>query len=221
MLVYSRTRVVPAAVNIIVLEKDGAYYYVHRNVYDQAVILSDQYGTNPQLMRDLIGGETKQPACEFYMNNAPEPINILGPFLDLVTKEEIASDLEEISGVLHVMSMCVNFRMLFKVDTRLRQSVRFSISIRNEYEMLWDRFFAESKVFGESGVYQKARSPVKAAEQAEPEDTGDFWSMMNNITLDNDEVEKKMAEIKEQQEKETAPSEDKDDKSGIKVLLNW
>ena len=44
MLVRSKTRYVPTAVNMIVLQgEDGTYYYLHRALYDQCVVLRDQY----------------------------------------------------------------------------------------------------------------------------------------------------------------------------------
>jgi hypothetical protein len=221
MLVYSESRVVPAAINIITLEGEGGgFFYVHRTVYDQAVILTDLFGASPDSLRQLIMGETKQPAVEFYLKNAPEPINILGPFIDLVTGNgTIDSDLEEISGVLHVMSMCINFRKILKVDAKLRQSVRFSLSIKGEYQILWDRFFAEATEYGQTSYTRNytQRSYSNRNEDSDTESSEeDFLSKLSKISANFD-----ISPNNEDEEDEPNEKEESKEKSGIDLIMNW
>ena len=83
MLIRSDTRYVPTAVNMIVLQgEDGAYYYLHRSLYDQCVILRDQYiGLIPSFYK-LLGFEGEHPkVCDTFMESVPEPLDILPPSL--------------------------------------------------------------------------------------------------------------------------------------------
>ena len=87
MLIRSDTRYVPTAVNMIVLQgEDGAYYYLHRSLYDQCVILRDQYiGLIPSFYK-LLGFEGEHPkVCDTFMESVPEPLDILAPFLGIIT----------------------------------------------------------------------------------------------------------------------------------------
>jgi hypothetical protein len=206
--------------------KSGGFFYVHRSLYDQAVILHDLYGAQPESLRVLIMGDTKQPASVYFFENAPEPINVLGFFMDLVSGDiPIESNLVETCGVIHVISMSVNMRRLLKVDSKLRQSIRFSLSIKNEYRLLWDRFFAEAQPFGQEvvrkypvptgGVY----APSKPEESEPVEDIAaleaEIWSSIENAMKAAEEG----ATEDTKEAKEEAAEEN--DKSGLNVLKNW
>ena len=81
MLVVSETRYVPTAVNMLVLQgDDGMYYYLHRSLYDQCVILRDAYFNLLPSFYKLLGMEEQHPqVCDTFMEIVPEPIDILGP----------------------------------------------------------------------------------------------------------------------------------------------
>lgn len=146
MLIASNTRYVPTAVNMIVLQgEDGMYYYMHRSVYDQCVILRDQYIHLLPSFYKLFNLETEHPAvCDKFMDIVPEPLDILGPFLSLVKGCEELDDIEDMCGAISSMSMTVDFRKMFKVPAAVRQSIKFSLSVREEYRVQWDRFFLET-----------------------------------------------------------------------------
>lgn len=169
MLVRSKTRYVPTAVNMIVLQgEDGTYYYLHRSLYDQCVVLRDQYINLLPSFYKLFGFEGEHPAvCDRFMREAPEPMDILGPFLSIVTDCEELDNMDDMCGALSSMSMTVDFRKMFKVPASVRSSIKFSLSVREEYRVQWDRFFMETPTFDQVS-YSNAHTSVK---HQEPEET--------------------------------------------------
>lgn len=145
MLIMSTERLVPLSTNTLVLEdSQGRYYYVHRSLYDQAVILSDTYTDNMQMLYSLLGAVNPPQVCKTFYEEAPSPINVLGAYLVFVDDADQLEDMEVMCGALSVMAMTMNFRRIPQVKAELRQSVKFSLRIREEYKMHWDRFFAEA-----------------------------------------------------------------------------
>ena len=104
MLIYSEQRLVPTDVNMLVIRgKEEGYFYIHRSLYDQAVIINDIYKDTPELLRKAItGSEDTRDDVELFMSNAPSPINMLGPYL-LLVKEQL-EDFVDMVGAIHVMS---------------------------------------------------------------------------------------------------------------------
>lgn len=142
MLVISEKRYFPSTVNTIVLSKNDLYYYVHRDVYDQSVVLSDRH--NLESLSTVIGiKEEGTEIVSWFYENAPSPINILAPYLYLV-EGEISKDMEECCGVLHSITAVINVRRFITQPAELRKSVTFSLSIKEEYELAWERFFMEA-----------------------------------------------------------------------------
>ncbi|MDQ0885059.1 hypothetical protein QFZ81_000147 [Paenibacillus sp. V4I9] len=140
MLVVSKERYVPVTINTVVLSKEDWYFYVHRDVYDQAVVLSDSYKTM-EIITDLIGGpRLNDDTVSWFFENAPKPIHILAPYLSLIDTE-IEQDMELCCGVLHAITAMINVRNFINKPVEVRKSVIFSHSIKEEYEMAWDRFF--------------------------------------------------------------------------------
>ena len=146
MLIYSAERYVPTDVNILTIRaKFGlGYIYVHRSLYDKAVVLSDLYKDKlPELVRMLTGNDEIREDVQFFYDNIPEPINILGAFLSFITKE--LEELEDMVGAIHVMSGPLDFRRMIQVPFEIRQQApRFSLSIKEEYQLSWERFFTQA-----------------------------------------------------------------------------
>lgn len=143
MLYYSDKRFLPSTVNMMVLQDDDSmYYYVHRSLYDQAVILSDRYTKSQGTLAETIGCNSNKNDIRTFLSTAPKPVNILGYFLALVDVE--LDDMEEMCGALHVISSGINLREFIKVPAAIRASVAYSLSIKEEYQMAWDRFFQEA-----------------------------------------------------------------------------
>ncbi|MDR1523279.1 MAG: hypothetical protein LBS29_04945 [Endomicrobium sp.] len=212
MLVYSDTRYVPTYTNTMVLEdKFNKYFYIHRSLYDQAVVLYDLYNKDIGMLRNMIAGTFKKKAALYFYENAPVPINILGLFLDLLdSMEELEEDLEVLSGIIHVISTTLDFRKLLKVDMQIRLSVRFSMSILNEYSLSWHKFFTESfeydKLFKESKeMIQETNEPVSEELWEKWNDDIDFSDILNPVE-EKVEVEVEEVEVKT---------------SGLDVLKGW
>ncbi|MCM1219028.1 MAG: hypothetical protein NC548_31485 [Lachnospiraceae bacterium] len=161
MLIYSENRLVPTDINMLVIgAKNGGYFYIHRALYDQAVIINDIYKDNiPELLEAVSGKQETRDDVEYFMDNVPSPIHILGPFL-LLVKEEL-QDFRDMVGAIHVMSGPLNLRGLLKYPFELRNQPSFSLSIREEYELAWDRFFQTTMPYGsQPTVVQQAVQPM-------------------------------------------------------------
>lgn len=149
MLYCSEERLVPTNINLMTIESsDGMYYYVHRSLYDQAVILNDRYKGKEDELKTLIGrySSSDTPECVSYFHVVvPEPLNILGYFLALIDGfETMSEDIEVLCGVVHQMSAALNFKSLIGIPPEMRAQARFSLSIESEFRLSWDRFFQES-----------------------------------------------------------------------------
>lgn len=232
MLIVSKTRYVPTAVNMIVLQgKDDYFYYLHRSLYDQCVILRDQYLHLLPSFYKLLGFDGAHPAvCDTFMERAPEPMDILGPLLTLVTGCEQLETIEDMCGALSSMSMSIDFRRMFKVPVQVRQSIKFSLSVREEYRVQWDRFFLETPEFAQISLRMvRTQGPMEARERGEiqlPEEedineivyTGDVAYNMDDLLAQMNEWEEAEKEV----DGAEAPSAEKEveetPKSGFAML---
>ena len=131
--------------NMICLEsEDSGFFYIHRSLYDQAVLLHETYSKDRSSLKYQLCGKD-YTACDFFFENAPEPINILGDFIGLLSVEPTSSDdIELLCGILSVMSMNLSFRKILTVPASVRLQLRFSLSIENEYRQSWDMFYIDS-----------------------------------------------------------------------------
>ncbi|THF73916.1 hypothetical protein [Cohnella fermenti] len=140
MLVVSKERYRPSMLNTIVLFKDHWYYYVHRSVYDQTVLLADQFGSAEELA-ELVGGTpVNREAADWFYEHAPAPLRILAPFL-LLVEEELEQDMEMCCGALHVITSMIHVKHFIQKPLEIRKSVLFSSAVKEEYEMMWESFF--------------------------------------------------------------------------------
>lgn len=145
MLVFHEERLVPTDVNVLVFagKNDTGYFYVHRSLYDQAVIISDKYGDDIQQLYALLGGgDEMRDDVSYFMSVTPEPLRSLGPFL-LLVKENIDNFIDMV-GAIHVMSTQFDLRKMLTVPESLRVTLMFNLRITEEYQLSWDRFIASS-----------------------------------------------------------------------------
>ncbi|OBY77766.1 hypothetical protein BBG47_19955 [Paenibacillus sp. KS1] len=168
MIVCSKERYIPVTINTLVLHKEDRYYYVHRDVYDQAVILADRYADLEHLM-ELVGGTSvNQEIVEWFYQQAPRPLHILAPYLRLVDGA-LERNIEICCGVLHAITAMISVRNFILKPQEIRKSVSFSLTAKEEYEMAWDRFFLSAIPYEER--YQAApkyRSVTDQKGQVEP-----------------------------------------------------
>lgn len=123
----------------MMLEVDGGFIYLSRNVYDQAVILNDRFENDYTIIRNMLGvSDLQNAAIEYFGEVAPEPLNILAPFLGLVTDVELEQDIEELCGVLHQMAATINFCSFICVPKEVRADVSFTGNFIRKYKDSWD-----------------------------------------------------------------------------------
>lgn len=151
MLVVSNERLVPLTLNTTVLQdEEGTFYYLNRDLYDQAVILWDvaEYGDQLDVLKSALSMDGPlPPAAQNFYDKAPAPIKVLALFLPLVKGVDDFDNFDDIVGALSVMSMTINFRRMPKVPKEIRAALTFSASIKEEYRPSWDRFFLETPTY--------------------------------------------------------------------------
>lgn len=131
--------------NCIMLElKDRkAYVYLTKATYDQALLLSDRYnGELPYLSKVILGTYDKisaddMAAIQYFFEKAPEPLNILAPFLGLCKSMQLQKDMKLLCGILHMMSMAIDFNAFTLVPEEVRADCKFTRSMLNSYEQSW------------------------------------------------------------------------------------
>ena len=139
---------------MVLAREDGkGYFYIHRMLYDQAVVIHDIYKDEiPMLIKALTNKEESRADVDYFLENTPAPISSLAPFLLLVKSG--LEEFKDMVGAIHVMSGPVNLRGLLKYPYELRNTPSFSLSIREEYELSWDRFFQTAMPFGSQQFVQ-------------------------------------------------------------------
>lgn len=200
MLIHSTERFVPTDVNMLVIEgEDTGYFYIHRSLYDQAVILDDIYGETPELLiKAITGSEESRGDVDWFLANIPKPLNIFGPFLLLVTKE--IEEADDAVGAIHVMSGPINLRRMIKVPIEMRNTPTFSMSIREEYKLAWNRFFQTALPYSEdmfnphaygpmNGTQTRTQSAVEDYEPDGEEEEIEVEEITGNPYYDNDLAE--------------------------------
>lgn len=166
MLVYSDKRYIPTDLNVMVIEDSvGKYYYIHRLLYNSAVILNYKYkGQITELAQLIAGpqGNSERFDVQIFYDKVPNPINILAPYLLLCN--EAFDDLQDMVGALHVMSNTIDFVKYIAVPYEARVTqLDFSLSIREEYKLGWDNFKQTCIEYREDLFIQKTMSMLGTA----------------------------------------------------------
>lgn len=174
MLIYSEDRLVPTDVNMMVIrgKNNIGFFYIHRSLYDQAVIINDIYEEDVNmLIKALTGKEDSRPDVDKFLEEVPQPLNIFAPYL-LLIKDEL-EELEDMVGAIHVMSGPLNLRKMLKIPFEMRNTPTFSLTIREEYQVAWDRFFQTTMPYSSDMWRPQSISPMNGV-QTETIPTGDF-----------------------------------------------
>lgn len=165
MLIYSEERLVPTDVNMMIIRaKDNiGYFYIHRSLYDQAVIIDDIYADSPEQLRIALTGkcDTRED-MEIFEEKAPKPLAILSSFLLLV--DAPLKSFEDMVGALHVMSGPLNLRKMLKIPFEMRNTPSFSLSIREEYQLAWDRFFQNTMPYSDDMFFHRTTTPMNGTQ---------------------------------------------------------
>lgn len=210
MIYYSENPITTWQPNLIMLdlEDDLGHIFVTRNTYDEAVLLSDRFDHDTDLITKRIGGVSMQEDVVSYMIAVlPAPINILAPFYHLIDSS-VKIDVENMRqtiGVLSYISMSINFNTILKVPFEIRANLVFTKSILLEYQSHFEDFsFRISPNQGHILPEEKLRQVSSRSEQKDfeledkvDESTGidvesflaDIWGDMSPIpTLTMDPV---------------------------------
>lgn len=148
MIVYSKKRYLPKDVNMMVLEHNDAYFYIHRATYDQAVILAYKYSDKIDVLAGNVLDSVAIPPSEMRediltaFEEMPAPIKYLAPFLYLVKGE--VTEMIDCVGAISVMSSVLDFVKMLDVPFSMRANISFSLSIKDEYALTWETFFNNS-----------------------------------------------------------------------------
>jgi hypothetical protein len=161
MIVVSKDRYLPITANTMVLFKDERFFYVHRDVYDQAVVLTDRY-PDMQELRELVGGtDHNDDTVLWFAQAAPRPLHILAPYLSLIDGK-VEQDIEICCGALHVITAMIHARNFILKPVEVRKCVSFSLTVKEEYQMAWDRFLISSIPYSE-WLSRTSNAPVPEA----------------------------------------------------------
>ena len=139
--------------NIILLDdySTGGVVYVSKVTYEQAVVLFDrQEGDVNNLMRffnqDGDVAWKSVPGLKELMgafkDSAPEPLNILAPFLRMLGKNKgldlTDAPIEKAYGILHQISNMIDFNAITLVPASVRTPISIPNILLNSYQQSWD-----------------------------------------------------------------------------------
>lgn len=140
MILYNKEEIKLMVQNVIVLQCDGsgASIYVSQDVYKQAVLVGARFEDEIGIILSELGIE-RSNVINFFYENAPEPINILAPFLGLVdSKIKLQNDLEESCAILHKLSMSIDFNLFLLVPAEVRNGVRITANMIKDAKGAWE-----------------------------------------------------------------------------------
>jgi len=135
---------VPDSLQMIILEKKGYYFYLHQEVYDQAVILIHTYHDTEYLIQKLeLGDHNNATLVQWFAEEAPHPLHILAPFLAL-SERMLPQDMEACCAVLHEMSTSIHFQSYIEQPAAIRKQAKVTGGAGTDQPMAWERFFLMS-----------------------------------------------------------------------------
>lgn len=145
MIYFSETPLKMWQPNLIMLdlEDDMGHIYVTRNTYDQAVLISDRFNHDADLVTQKLGcANNQEDVTSFMVATLPTPISILTPFYNLIDKNVKldVENLKQVIGVLSYLSMNLDFNMMLKVPFEVRANLVFTKSILLDYQGHFEDF---------------------------------------------------------------------------------
>lgn len=152
MILYKKTpfpfkmkNIMMLDVSIPTIDEEGegnneCVVYVSKNTYDQCVRLhgrlEGELGLICRLMSVDYGEDT---VVNWFHKNAPEPVNMLAPFLGLLQKKhEIEKDnIEQMFGYLHILSQIINFDNYTLMPAEARADISVGNAVLKSYKESW------------------------------------------------------------------------------------
>lgn len=119
---------------------DESVVYVSKNTYDQCVRMHGRFeGEIGYMCRNLGVEYGEGTPVDYFYNNAPEPINILAPFIGVLVKAgHKADEIEDMFGYLHIMSQIINFDSYMLMPADARADVTIGNAVLKSYEESWE-----------------------------------------------------------------------------------
>lgn len=156
---------------MVLQDADGDFLYIHRMLYDNAVILEDRYNGDYKKLAEDISPTGDIPSeridVDYFYRNAPAPVNILAPFLLLCNGT--FNNYDDMCGALHVMSNTFNFKKLPEIPKEVRlNAMQFSMSIKEEYRLSWDLFFSKCVPYSDDLILQRGSTPTQTSSYSAP-----------------------------------------------------
>lgn len=114
--------------NIVEVSVDGGFLYVELAVYEQAVLLNDRFiGSYETLYSQLTGQGTgfHKKDAELFFSHVPAPLGVLGAYFAIVAEDVELKTMEEACGMLHQISMVLDFNSFAKLSFDVRKNVVF------------------------------------------------------------------------------------------------
>jgi len=140
MILFTENKLNVVTKDLVMLDTESSYnIYISLHTYKEAVILSDRFESELSgIKRILDTRDNHVDAVNFFFENAPEPLNILAAFLGLVDENiKLEMNLEAMCGILHQMSMIIDFENYVAVPIAVRKNVVFSKSMLNGWKESW------------------------------------------------------------------------------------
>lgn len=119
---------------------DESVVYVSKNTYDQCVRMHGRFeGEIGYMCRNLGVEYGEGTPVDYFYNNAPEPINILAPFIGVLVKAgHKVDEIEGMFGYLHIMSQIINFDAYMLMPADARADVTIGNSVLKSYKESWE-----------------------------------------------------------------------------------
>jgi hypothetical protein len=95
--------------------------------------------------------------------------------------------------------MTIDFRKMFRVPAQVRQSIKFSLAVREEYRIQWDRFFMETPEFDQVSF---SANKVLARTDDEPEQENIYIGETPSLDDMLSQIESIEASVKPSEEEE-------------------
>lgn len=124
------------------LNKGDNFFYVFRDTYDAAVILSNRYNEEGLIEQVNVNrNKENDEAYKVLRELLPEPINSLAIFLCLVDESLNTDNEEQLCGVLSALTEYIDPVKFISTEALFRKHASYSLAIVNEYQMSWQKFF--------------------------------------------------------------------------------
>lgn len=119
---------------------DESVVYVSKNTYDQCVRMHGRFeGEIGYMCRNLGVEYGEGTPVDYFYNNAPEPINILAPFIGVLVKAgHKVDEIEDMFGYLHIMSQIINFDSYMLMQADARADVTIGNAVLKSYKESWE-----------------------------------------------------------------------------------